>query len=287
VRTAVVVKRRRTLAIFAILGMVLASGACGSEDEAAIVFDADLETGNISQWDAAQCKNTGTPDGTPPNFVRGNVFVASDIKASGQYGARIDLPLHTAQNSCEVLHTRPLGGGASSWPAEEWYAQEFRLPTNWQPGMAGWWGLTITQYAYQSVTSPGMALEVGADDVHLTLNFGECTTGCSSAINGTPHLIDDPQLGVWYQVLIRIVRSAGNDGIVQAWVRGRGETAWAQKVDRSGGPTIQWAQGGSAAPSWRVNDKVGGYRGAGSAAVSIWHDNFCRATTRSAAESCF
>jgi hypothetical protein len=102
--------------------------------------------------------------------------------------------------------------------------------------MAGWWGLTITQYAYQSVTSPGMALEVGADDVHLSLNFGECTTGCRSAINGTPQLVDDPQLGVWYQVLIRIVRSAGSDGIVQAWVRKRGKATWTQRVNYSGAP---------------------------------------------------
>jgi Polysaccharide lyase len=291
----VVVKRRPTLAIFAILGMVLASGACGSDKEAALVFDGDLETGNISQWNAAQCKNTGTPDGTPPNFVRGNVYVASDIKASGQYGTRVDLPVHTAQNACEVLHTRPLGGGASSWPAEEWYAHEFRLPTNWQPGMAGWWGLTITQYAYQSVTSPGMSLEVGDDDpahsdnsVYMNLNMGPCVTGqgCSSAVNGTFPMVENFQPGAWYQVLVRIVRTNGNNGVVQAWARKRGETAWVQKVDRSGGPTVQWSQGSSAAPSWRVNDKVGGYRGAGSAAVSIWHDNFCVATSRAAAESC-
>jgi Polysaccharide lyase len=296
VKTAVFVNRRRILAIFATVGVFLAGGACGSEDETAIVFDADLETGNISQWNGAQCKNTGTPDGTPPNFVRGNVTVVSDVKASGSYAGRFDLPLHTAQNACEVLHTRPLGSGASSWPApEEWYAQEFRLPTNWQPGMAGWWGLTITQYAYQGVTSPGMSLEVGDDhpaasdnSVYMELNMGPCVSGqgCTSAVNGTFPMVENFQPGAWYQVLIRIVRSAANDGIVQSWVRKRGEAGWTQKVDRSGGPTIQWARGESASPSWRVNDKVGGYRGAGSAAVSIWHDAFCRATTRTAAESC-
>jgi Polysaccharide lyase len=305
VKTAVFVNRRRILAIFATVGVFLAGGACGSEDETAIVFDADLETGNISQWNGAQCKNTGTPDGTPPNFVRGNVTVVSDVKASGSYAGRFDLPLHTAQNACEVLHTRPLGSGASSWPApEEWYAQEFRLPTNWQPEMSGYFnsgsttggGLAISQYAYQGF-GPGMALEVNGDStanttkIRLPLNFGPCQdppVGCrGDGRNLANVLVDNPvELGVWYQILIRIKRTPNHDGYVEAWVRKRGETTWVQKVSYTG-VTVQWWEGTPPRTSWRANDKVGGYRGGGSAAMSIWHDNFCVATTRAAAESCF
>jgi len=306
VKTAVVVKFAQTLVAVAFLVMVLASGGCGSEkttsrSEAGVGFDGDFETGDRSQWNwGAQCANTGTR--SDATVDRGNLFVQSEIVASGRYAARFDLPASTSRTACEALRKREIG------LREEWYALSLRFPSNFATVD---WGLTVAQFNYQRIWGPPLQL-IGqspndatreANHLRLVAQGGLCrpvdttdprgpgcewSSGAGSSIG--PWRIIPPTrfvLGVWHDVLVHVVWTTDSSkGLIEGWHRQRGGT-WVQTVAPfRGKPTVQWTATRVPSATDLTSDKIGAYRGDSTAPLSVWHDNFCVATTRAAAESC-
>jgi hypothetical protein len=290
-----------------VLGMLVVGGACGGEGTDELVFNADYETGNISQWTwGAQCANTSSI----ALFKRGTITVQPEIVAQGKYGARIDLPAAAEPTACEAIRKRRLGTGHGSPPKEEWYALSVRFPTNLQTNK---WGLTFGQPNYQSIWGSPLHFYVygpndaSAEPFHarLVAQGGLCRPVGTPVAQGGPgcqwsnglgsgrnpmKIIPNSRftLGVWHDLLVRVVWSTdGAEALYQGWHRPRGGT-WLQTVNYAPGqPSVQWTATRNASATDTTIDKFGAYRGANSQPTSIWHDNICVATTRAAAESCF
>jgi hypothetical protein len=274
-----------------------------------IVFGADYETGNISQWTwGAQCANTG---GSPDLIgTRGNIFVVQDIVASGTHAARIDLPATSQVNACEAIRKRAVGTDDGSPSKEEWYALSVRFPSSLQTNA---WGMTFGQFNYQGIWGAPLGLfvygpnDASAEPLHVRLvaQAGLCRPVGTPAEQGGPgcqwsnglgsgnnpmKLIPNSRftLGVWHDLLIRVVWTTnGAEAHYEGWHRPRGG-AWLQTVDYAPGqPSVQWTAGRNTSATDTTMDKAGLYRAANSQPISIWHDNFCVATARAAAESCF
>jgi Polysaccharide lyase len=258
-----------------------------------ILFNGDFEPGNVSQWWGAQCANTSS---APLLFTRGTITVQSEIAAQGRYAARFDLPAATNPTACEAVRKRRLG------LSEEWYALEFRLPLDWRKPSPTGWGAAIAQLNYQAIWGSPLGIYAHADRVSVVLQSGLCRPvgtphprgpGCANTSgpggNLPPMYVipTAPALGVWHQVLLHVRWAANRTGRLQVFHRRRGRPAWQQRLKFSGKPTVQWT---TTVPPRRRNttiDKIGAYRGHSTAPLSIWHDNFCVATTHAAAESCF
>jgi len=296
----------RSFAGLAILSIILASGACARGAPEApppgsprasgrIVFSGGFETGDPSQWTwGAQCANTGVP--SSGSFSRGTITVQSEFVAQGKYAARFDLPAAASgYTACEVLRKRTLELN------EEWYALEFRLPLDWQEPSPTGWGMEIAQLNFQNIWGAPVGLYAHADGIRLILSSGLCRPagtpyppGPGCTINSGPggnlapmYVIPTaPELGVWHQVLVHVKWAKDNSGLLQVFHRRRGESAWEQQVNLSGKPTVQWTTILPPDPANWTADKIGAYRGHSTVPLSVWHDNFCVATTRALAESC-
>jgi hypothetical protein len=298
VKTALVVNCRRSLALLSVLGIVIVSSACGSSPSqgppSGTRFTGDFESGDPSQWTwGAQCANTGVPsDGS---IDRGTITVQSEIVAQGKYAARFDLPAASIRSACEALRKRTLE------LSEQWYALEIRLPLDWQEPSPTGWGMTIAQLNYQKIWGAPVALYAHANGVRLILNSGLCRPvgtpyppgpGCEYNSGPTGNLAPmwviptAPELGVWHQVLVHVKWAKTDAGLLQVFHRKRGETAWQKEIDFNGKPTVQWTTTLPADPDNWTADKIGAYRGQSTVPLSVWHDAFCVAKTRTAAASC-
>jgi Polysaccharide lyase len=260
----------------------------------------------LHQWNGAQCENTGVETAKDnESWNRGVFNVVSDVVAKGQRAGRFDLEGDAQRlQSCEALHERTLGTGQGFPPLEQWYALSIRLPANYT---TRGWGLTLAQFNYEKIWGAPLAIqgngpaETGEpNQLRLVGQAGECvpvtepnphcawSSGLGSEIG--PWRIIPPErfaTEVWHDLLVHVVWSTkASEGLIEAFHRQRGGE-WAQTVPPfTGKPTVQWEPGQRVAPTYPTVDKVGAYRGPNSTALSIWHDNFCVATTRAAAESC-
>jgi Polysaccharide lyase len=259
-----------------------------------VLFNGNFETGNYSQWTwNAQCANTGTASDS--TTTRGYFYAVSDIAAQGSYAGRFDLPADsTKKTGCEVLRQRTL-----RLNTDEFYALDVRFPTNWvEPDVgagSGGWGLTFAQFNFQNIWAGPLQLVAHADNIRVILQTGACVfgSGCAytSGNGGTvpiAYAVPPGQLtlGVWHQFVIHVRWAADSSGIVEVWHRQKGSSGWTRTAAYSNYPTVQWSPGGSPDTNQATADKEGAYRGPSSAALSIWHDGFCVATTFTAAESC-
>jgi hypothetical protein len=299
---------------FVVLLTAVAAGCTGASQEpppsGTVEFRGDWEMGNVHQfrpqWDGAQCANTGVA--STSTYARGNLFAVQDIVASGAYSARVDLPAASTSSACEALHPRPLGSGHAHPPNEEWYALTIRFPSNYATAGNG---LSVAQFNFQGIWGAPLSLKAqGPNDntkepnhVRLVGHGGECRPvgtpsppgpGCdwSSGIGSSigPWRIIPPQrfaLGIWHDVLVHVVWTTDpSEGLIEGFHRQRGGQ-WAQTVATfTGKPTLQWKPGQTLHPTDTTIDKIGAYRGSHQTAISVWYDNFCVATTRSAAQAC-
>jgi hypothetical protein len=261
----------------------------------------------LGQYDGAQCENTNVESAKDnETWNRGTLSVVSDIVGGGSKAARFDLPSDGLRlQACEALHERTLGTGQGHPPLEQWYALSIRFPANYT---TSGWGLTLAQFNYEkiwgaplSIIGQGPADAGEPNQLRLVGQAGECvpvtepnphcewSSGLGAPIG--PWRIIPPErfaTEVWHDLLIHVVWSTkASEGLIEAFHRQRGGT-WAQTVPRfTGKPTVQWRPGETVKPTYPTLDKIGAYRGANATALSIWHDNFCVASTRAAAESCF
>ena len=258
----------------------------------------------LGQWSGAQCENTSAvrDDAT---WNRGRLYVVSDIVAKGERAMRVDLPGDgERRQACEALRKRQLGTGHGFPPLEEWYALSIRLPASYTPKG---WGLTIAQLNYQSIWGAPIHLNghgprTSGEPNHMRLDAqaGQCLAprhggdGCawSSGLGGdvAPLRIIPANrfaTGVWHDLLVHVVWTTDPaEGLIEGFHRQRGGE-WAQTVPPfTGKPTVQWEPGTSTHPAQNTLDKIGGYRGSNTTALSIWHDNFCRGSTREVVEAC-
>jgi fibronectin type 3 domain-containing protein len=241
----------------------------------------DFETGNLSQWDQVQCLNYGY--GSNTEFTRGNAFAVSDIFSKGLYSARIDLPAAANKSACELQK----GPFPSDIANDTWYSLEVRFPTNWvEPGG---WGGTINQLHFQwpMIWAGPVQMVAHADRVEVALQSGRCGFGTGCSTNLKPVAVPSGQLtlGTWHQFIVHAHWATDNSGVLEVWWRRRGETTWNKTISLTGVPTMQTDLSGNLV-STEVYDKIGFYRGPSSVPLSIWHDNFCRATSFAAASSC-
>jgi hypothetical protein len=258
----------------------------------------------LGQYNGAQCENTKVTMDTP-TFNRGRLYVVSDIVGGGSKAARFDLPSDGLRSqACEALHGRKLGTGHGYPPFEEWYALSIRFPANYT---TQGWGLTVASLNYQTIwgaplgiLAVGPAVTGEPNHVRLQAQAGECVPvtepnphcewSSGPGGNARPMRIIPPErfaTEVWHDLLVHVVWSTqAREGLIEGFHRQRGGE-WANTVPAfTGKPTVQWRPGTSVHPSNGTVDKIGAYRGPNSTELSIWHDNFCVAATRAAAESC-
>ena len=264
-------------------------------------------------WDVQD--STTVPDTS--GIHRGKITADNTTSDAGSWSGRFDLPAYTAERTAaEVLHERFADPGV-----DDYYAQAFRF-NDFAWGDCQNQGLSLGQYNYQGINGSPLALAAqcgtgyGATatnlkSVFVLVNSGNCAdaTGCPYYSGGPvgagyasrgmpdpgPYYILSPgnvQLSVWYEVVIHIHWTAGTDGVVEAWIRKRGDSSFTKAFSHSGGfPTLQW--GGPNAISvgslsnYGTNDKFGAYRGPDPNPLRLWQDSFCRATTFDAAATCF
>jgi polysaccharide lyase-like protein len=267
-------------------------GPTGRATPAGRVFAGDFETGDVSQWTGnVQCANTSS---APMLFTRGTITVQSDIVGEGSHAARIDLPAADDKMACEALSTRPIGVGT-----DDYYGLMVRFPTDWrEPSPAGW-GLAIAQLNYEGIWGAPLSLNAHADTVALVLQSGLCrsvytsTPGCtySSGLGGNlprTYAIPAPlALGVWHELIVHVRWATDSSGLVEAWHRLKGGSAWNKTLSVTGYPTVQWTAdtGPEAIASIGTNDKIGAYRGQADFPLSVWHDGFVRTTSFASASS--
>jgi polysaccharide lyase-like protein len=258
----------------------------------------------LGQYNGAQCENTKVTMDTP-TFNRGRLYVVSDVVAKGGHAMRVDLEGDGLRaQACEVLHGRQLGTGQGFPPFEEWYALSIRLPANYT---THGWGLTLVQFNYEKIWGAPLAIqgngptETGEpNQLRLIGQAGECvpvtqpnphcewSSGLGSKI-GPWRIIPPARFAteVWHDLLVHVVWSTqASKGLIEGFHRQRGGE-WAQTVPPfTGKPTVQWEPGQTVPPAYSTVDKIGAYRGANSTPLSIWHDNFCRGSTRAIVEAC-
>jgi len=247
---------------------------------------------------------------------RGKITSDNTTSSGGSWSGRFDLPAYTSgRTAAELLHSRMADPGV-----DDYYAQAFQF-NDYAWGPCDNQGLSLAQYNYEGINGSPLALSAqcgtgsGATattlkSVFLLVNSGNCSTtsGCPYYSGGPvgggyasrgmpepgPYYILSPgnvQLNVWYQVVIHVRWTAGTDGVVEAWIKKKGDSSFTKVFSHSGGfPTLQWGGSNSTSvgnlSSYGTNDKFGAYRGPDPNPLKLWQDSFCRATSFDAAASC-
>ena len=184
------------------------------------------------------------------------------------------------------------------------------FPSGWQaPSTSGDQGMAISQFNFEGINAAPLILQARADSVVFLVNSGDCPAsgGCpyysgteayaSRNMPGPAPYYAIPKgqlnLGVWHELVIHVHLALDSTGQVEVWHRLKGASTWDKTVDKSGFPTLQtgttfYGTGVTAAniSTLQDDDKFGAYRGPTSYPVSIYQDNWCRATSFSAAASC-
>jgi hypothetical protein len=281
-----------------------------------LVFEKQWEDGlkNSQGWGAQDVSSY--PDTTGNHW--GTINPDSSTADKGSLSGRWDLPAYTGgTTSAEMLHARRADPGV-----HDYYAQAVRFSDfNW--GNCQQQPLSLAQYNFQGINGSPVALSgqcgtgYGAGfqpnpSLYLLVCSGLVpATGPCPYYTGTPvgggyscrnmpsgtcgplYLVPPGQvaLNIWYEVIVHVYWTANLDGVVEGWVRKKGDASFTKVFSHSGGfPTLQW--GGpngislSQLSNYGTNDKIGAYRGPNANPLKLWQDNFCRATTFSAAASC-
>ena len=109
--------------------VLIGSGSSATAD-GDLIFKANWETGDVSQWSSTQCSNVSTPYAT-----RGSVAVVGDEVAEGRYAGKFTLPAdHEKRTQCEVLRRRSLAVGS-----EDYYGLALYFSADWREPSSAFW----------------------------------------------------------------------------------------------------------------------------------------------------
>lgn len=262
-----------------------------------------------SQGFAQQCENIADVAG----LHRGTLTTDTSTSDTGSVSGKFVLPTYTGgRTACELLYSRHPNRGT-----DEYYAQSFKFG-DFEWGDCQNQSLSLSQLNYQGISGMPLGLSgqcgkgLGAafqplPSLYVLVNSGNCDSGSCPFYSGTPvgggyssrgmptpgpyYLVQpgDVQTGVWYQTVLHVRWTDALDGVIEGWIKKKGEPTFVRKFSYSGGfPTLQWGKGWSfpANDGSTTNDKIGAYRGPDAAPTTIWQDSFCRATTFEAAAAC-
>ena len=263
-----------------------------------VAFEGDFPNGSVSRWlstpsvGGAQCLNYGLVSDAFAD--RGQVHVVTDSAAKGGYDARFDLPAADKKyTACELLRGRTIAMD------DEWYALEIRFPGNWQEPSPAGWGMSVAQFNYERIWGAPLGVVAHSETVKLILQSGLCvpvtspnphcqySSGTGGNVPGQDIIPSSVFLaGAWHELLVHVKWTTGDDGLVEGYHRIRGQAAWTRTVRFAGYPTLQRTSTFTPRATDITVDKIGAYRGPSTLPLSVWHRNFCQATSRVAAESC-
>lgn len=276
-----------------------------SQATGSVLYGENWESGTLdgATW-IHQCSDNVVNSG---GIVRGTVTPTTATFDAGSWSGRFDLPADGVnRQGCEFLHNRSTSVGT-----DDYYSLAFRLPTGYAPPPYVFESIYQLNY-YGLNAAPVEAMVNWTGGINLLINTGSCTpsAGCQNysgqdccsgygprgLVKGPFWIVPSGSItpGTWYEAIVHVHWTVGTDGVVESWYRPRGG-AWTKTVDLHGGfPTLQWGtsiNSGSTYTAAQIAglpsvDKFGMYRGAASFPTSIWHDDFCRATTFAAAASC-
>jgi hypothetical protein len=292
-------------------GVVAASDALGPTGP---LYGKSFDDGLIvsSAWGVQDTSTVADTSG----IHRGTAASDNSTSNGGSWSGRFDLPAFTGgRTAAEVLHSRLADPGVNDYYSEAFKFNDFA----W--GDCQNQGLSLAQYNYEGVAGSPLALAAqcgtgfgtsatSLKSIFVLVNSGNCstTTGCpyysgmpvgggfsSRGMPDTgPYYVLSPgnvQLNVWYQVVIHVKWTAATDGVIEAWIKRKGDASFTKAFSHSGGfPTLQW--GGpnnvsvSSLSSYGTNDKFGAYRGPDANPLRLWQDSFCRSGTFDVAAAC-
>lgn len=264
-------------------------------------------------WEEGVVDSTGwghqCGDNTSDSITRGTVTIDGSIFDSGAKSGRFDVPASSGKQACQMI-TAPFR--KVNEERSDYYS--FALRASGIPPQFVHENLYDLNYYGLNAMPYGVAVSYTGGLI-LMLNTGYCTpeTGCEhysgydnySGYRGRGAFVDGPYylvppgqfvLNQWYEGIVHVYNTVNNTGVVEAWIRPKGGT-FTKVVDKHGGfPTLQWGYSINAQRWYTPNqiagldsvDKWGLYRNGGVPySATVWNDNFCRATTFSAAASCF
>jgi hypothetical protein len=309
---------RLSLVVLLALVVLGLAGDTAARHLGSVLFKGDFESGSNLPWPTPQCSNYGYAlgqNGATANFGpfyvertgvpthSGDVVPAGQGSYFGSFAVPAD-PQH--KQRCQVMYARP-----ESYNVDDYYSLMVYVPVGWSPGRAVW-GPAIAELNYQqnlAVTSAkALALTLRPDaagDVlhdHVTLSM---TTGFDNA--GQPYFTnvsdaDDPSTcrgallpcklyaippgafrqGVWNEIVVHDRWETANTGVVEAWYRQKGQSAWTKSVGLTNVPTLQY-DATHDGRSGTVLEGIANYRAPSTTAETIYLDGFSRATSFDAA----
>ncbi|TWU35818.1 hypothetical protein Q31b_52530 [Novipirellula aureliae] len=203
------------------------------ETKASIIWYADHETGDLSQWDPPNCKYPGAGifnTGGEEAIAEATDRVAHSGLFSVQATIRGAIRAQHGKRAVRLMRwtDRPWDQGGSHLPKSAYYSTWMFLPKPynskkydpWDPGDGGWWN--VFQFKAEDendVSQPTWVLNIGHDDRN-----GQLSVGLYSPINSPRSILQtNPKslpIGHWFHVEVFFLVDSKNDGEITVWQDG-------------------------------------------------------------------
>jgi polysaccharide lyase-like protein len=269
-----------------------------------------------------QCADNTSSTGATRGTLSADATTFDSIARSGLFAnPATDPNASYGRSACEILmsHVPKTGNNV-------YYSLALRVPVGWSGHDDFTRGRTLIAGFNYNASSFGHQIDVYNDRAALSLSTGNCVLGIGcdydnscggecwgtannvrcDPVNGTNKfgglngckIIPTGQLaqGVWHEMIVHVYETPRADGLIEAWWKRKGETAWNKTVTMSGMPTLplgtnsfgtNFTVSGYDAGSYLNYDKFGLQSFGSTVSTSINQDNNCVATSFDAAASCF
>ncbi len=263
---------RRAAAIA--VGTALLAGAVPATAGAAVLWSADHETVDFSQWTANQGRaifNSTTGGGTAV------AAISDDVSRSGDWSMKMSITGATGKHAQGVRVFRRWlrsDGRPVPLPKEGYYSAWFWFPERVQT--VEWWNVFQFKSHNGTESKPMLSFNVGngADGKMLLYVFHKRPDGSGVSYEARSEKAARLPVGRWAQVEAYLRRSTAtngkvnNDGRLSVWVDGR------KIINRTGIPTLQDPK---ARLHWSLNNYTDDVRPAN---PTIYFDDAAISTTR-------
>jgi hypothetical protein len=275
-----------------------ATGGGKTEPCGSVLYRHSWDAGGFDAGWTHQCHDN------IPSPQRGTAAAVQTDPGSGTAAGQFDLPQYNGKTACEVLHDR-----TAAPETDDYYALAVKVPVGWQKPSTEFWDVTIAQFNYQAIWGGALELEAHSDRIDVAYQAGACVAvrGCeydngagelpghNTDCSPSCRIVPSGQLtqGTWMQMVVHVHWTSSPNGVVEGWYKHKGDEAWTKTVSITGRPTLQtgtdfrgttWSADDLAREP--TSDKFGAYRGASTAPMRIYHDDWCRATTLEEAAAC-